>query len=79
MVDLARNIVICGGVRWRKPFVNVLFYLCPWAAEVQRRFSFYNGGDIGRRSQTFYFFHIGFHFLHIDRHLLHNRVGFIST
>src|ERR1700691_3808689 len=30
---IARNIVICGRVRWRKPSVDVLFYLGPWAED----------------------------------------------
>ena len=29
LVGLACNVVICRWVRWRKPFVNVLVYLCP--------------------------------------------------
>ena len=29
IMGLACNVVICGGVRRRKPFVDVLFYLCP--------------------------------------------------
>src|SRR6266702_567008 len=33
IVGLARNVVICGRVRRRKPFVNVLFYLYPWAED----------------------------------------------
>ena len=30
---LASDVVICGWVRRRKPFVNVLFDLCPWAED----------------------------------------------
>ena len=30
MVGLARNVVIRGRVRGRKPFEDVLRYLCPW-------------------------------------------------
>src|SRR6266571_2203943 len=33
IVSLARNVVICGRVWRRKPFVDVLFYLCPWAED----------------------------------------------
>jgi hypothetical protein len=29
MLGFARNVVICGRVRRRKPFLYVLFYLCP--------------------------------------------------
>src|SRR6266702_353594 len=33
IVSLARNVVICGRVRRRKPFVDVLFDLCPCAED----------------------------------------------
>ena len=29
VLGLARNIVICGRIWRRKPFVDILFYLCP--------------------------------------------------
>ena len=30
IAGLARNVVICGRVRRGKPFVDILFYMCPW-------------------------------------------------
>jgi hypothetical protein len=69
ILSFARNVVICGRVRWRKPLVDVLFYLCPWV-----EFSLYNGhdSDTSMRLQTLYF-------LHIALYLLHSLVGFIGT
>jgi hypothetical protein len=33
VLGLARYIVICGWVWRRKPFVDILFYLCPYAED----------------------------------------------
>ena len=34
MLGLACIVLICGRVWRRKPFVNVLFYLCPWVEDL---------------------------------------------
>jgi hypothetical protein len=66
ILGLASNVVICGRIRWRKPLVDVLFYLGPWA-----EFSLHNEYDTGRIIRTLYF-------LYIALYLLHGLVGFIS-
>src|SRR5260370_42463433 len=33
MLYIALKVVICGRVRRRKPFWDVLFYLCPWVED----------------------------------------------
>jgi hypothetical protein len=45
ILSLARNVVICRRVRWRKPLVDVLFYLGPWV-----EFSLYNEHDTVRKT-----------------------------
>jgi hypothetical protein len=67
ILSLACNIVICGRVRRRKPFVNVLFYLCPWYEDSVSTMHVRHV-----TSQTH-------HFLYIIRHLLYSDVGFVSA
>ena|SRR6266702_3265853 len=45
IVGIARNIIICGRVRRRKPFVDVLFYLCPWAEDLVSTMEVIRVGD----------------------------------
>ena len=75
----ARSVVICGRVWRRKPFVDVLFYLCPWTEK-----SVSTTETLWGRSQTLYFFNIVLYFHHIElyflcivRHMLHGHVGFV--
>ena len=87
-MGLTCNVVIRGWVRRRKPFEDVLFYLCPW-----RRFSLDGGHHMSRGSQTFhllyvalylpyialYVHHVALNFLDIVQYLLHGYVGFIGN
>jgi hypothetical protein len=47
-LGLATNVIICRWVRRRKPFEDVLFYLCPW-----RRFSPGSGRERVRDHEHF--------------------------
>ena len=73
-MGLTCNVVIRGWVRRRKPFEDVLFYLCPW-----RTFSLDGGRDTIRGSQTFHLLHVALNFLDIVQYLLHGYVGFVGT
>ena len=68
ILSLARNVVICVRVWRRKPFENVLFYLCPWAEDSASK----TDALLGKTSQTL-------HFLRIVRHFLQGNVRFVDT
>jgi hypothetical protein len=72
MLGLARNVVICGGVRGRKPFLYVLFYLRPCAEGSVSKINAIQS----RKLQTLYFFNIALHAFNIVLYFHHSALNF---
>jgi hypothetical protein len=66
MLGLTGNVVICGRVGRRKPFLYVLFYLCPCGENSVSK----NDAIQSRKSQTLYFFNFALHFFYIELNFL---------
>ena len=75
ILGFAPSVVICARVWRRKPFEDVLFYLCPYAENLVST----TDAIRGRMLQTLYFFNFALDFLRIVRYVLHSHIGFVDT